>query len=163
MSRKHHYRIHIERIPHADTEAAEHGPASLLLNRLGCDITATAYHPEAGRFLPRNTELNHDPDIRYPRADWADDSDGLGRFDLIIGSNLLYEDPRVTLVADFINRHARPGCEVILVDPGRGRKNRLTRQMEACGFSHAHIRPEQTSYRDKPFKGHILRFRREPD
>lgn len=135
--------------------------SSLLLNKRGCDITATDYHPEAGRFLKRNTDLNRDRAIRYQRVDWADAEDSLGLFDLIIGSDLLYEDQHVALVADFIQRHARPTCEVILVDPGRGRKNRLARLMEAAGFRYSSTRPEADGYLEKPFKGHILRFWRE--
>ena len=135
--------------------------SSLLLNKREDDITATDYHPEAGRFLQRNTELNDDREIDYQRIDWADETDSLGRFDMIIGSDLLYEDEHVHLVADFINRHANPTCEVILVDPGRGRKSRLARQMERYGFSFSHFKPESTEYLEKPFKGHILRFWRE--
>lgn len=132
--------------------------SSLLLNKREDDITATDYHPEAGNFLQRNTVLNNDRDIDYQRIDWADEIDSLGRFDMIIGSDLLYEDQHVQLVADFINRHANPVCEVILVDPGRGRKSKLSAQMEKYGFSYSHFRPENTEYLEKPFKGHILRF-----
>lgn len=135
--------------------------SSLLLNKRHEDVTATDYHPEVGRFLARNTALNQDQAIAYRRTDWADDNDDLGLFDIIIGSDLLYEDQHVKLVADFINRHARPSCEVILVDPGRGRKSKLSTRMAEYGFSHTHTKPEHTEYLDKPFKGHILQFRRE--
>ncbi len=135
--------------------------SSLLLNKRHDDITATDYHPEAGNFLQRNTQLNQDQDIDYQRIDWADETDSLGLFDMIIGSDLLYEDQHVDLVADFINKHANPTCEVILVDPGRGRKSRLGTRMEKYGFSFSHFKPDNTDYLEKPFKGHILRFWRE--
>jgi hypothetical protein len=47
-----------------------------------------------------------------------------------------------------------------VVDPGRGRKNKLTAKMAEFGFSSHHIKPEDTAYLDMPFKGHILTFSR---
>lgn len=135
--------------------------SSLMLNQRHDDITATDYHPEVGFFLERNTELNQGRAIGYQRLDWADKVSDLGRFDMIIGSDLLYEDEHISLLADFINQHSRANCEVILVDPGRGRKNKFSRQMEAHGYHHAHFKPENTDYLEKPFKGHILKFWRE--
>ena len=96
---------------------------SLLLNKKSADITATDYHPETGKFLRRNALLNEDQPIAYEQVDWDGGNDTLGVFDLIIGSDLLYEDQHVALLANFIEDHSKPTCEVILVDPGRGRKN----------------------------------------
>jgi predicted nicotinamide N-methyase len=132
--------------------------SSLLLNQRNDDITATDYHPEVGVFLERNTQLNHGKAIGYQRVDWADKTSDLGLFDIIIGSDVLYEDEHVNLLADFIDRHSNPNSEVILVDPGRGRKNKFCRRMETHGYSFSQEKPEHTDYLDKPFKGHILRF-----
>lgn len=132
--------------------------SSLLLNKKMADITATDYHPEAQAFLERNTLLNHDRNIDFEKADWADKSDTLGLFDLIIGSDLLYEDEHIELLAEFIHNHANPNCEVILVDPGRGRKNKLSNLMMAFGFSSSHLKPSHTEYLSQAFKGHILKF-----
>lgn len=134
--------------------------SSLLLNALKADITATDYHPEVEAFLARNTQLNDGKTIAFERADWADTQSTLGTFDLIIGSDLLYEDEHIALLAEFIHRHARPACEVILVDPGRGRKNKFSRAMGANGFSSNHIKPLHTNYLDGVFKGDILQFAR---
>ena len=132
--------------------------SSLLLNKQMADITATDYHPEAQAFLERNTLLNHDRNIAFEKVDWAAKSDQLGLFDLIIGSDLLYEDEHIELLAEFIQQHANPHCEVILVDPGRGRKNKLSTLMIAYGFSSSHEKPHHTEYLSKAFKGHILKF-----
>jgi len=134
--------------------------SSLLLNHQNADITATDYHPEVGDFLLRNTQLNNDRAIDYERADWADESDKLGLFDLIIGSDLLYEDQHIQLLANFIESHANPKCEIILVDPGRGRKNKLSLKMKEYGYRYEHIKPMHTDYLENPFKGHILKFER---
>ena len=134
--------------------------SSLLLNKRGMDITCTDHHPSVEQFLSRNTRLNEDGPIDFERCDWNDTGDTLGLFDLIIGSDLLYEDQHIDQLADFLARHARPDCEIILVDPGRGRKNKLTRKLAEWGFTDHHICPAETPYLDAPFKGHILRFRR---
>lgn len=134
--------------------------SSLLLNKQHADITATDYHPEVGKFLERNTELNEDRPIDYEQADWSDKGDSLGLFDLIIGSDLLYEEAHVELLASFIESHSKPTCEVILVDPGRGRKNRLSKQMINFGFSSSHHKPTHTDYMEEEFKGYILKFER---
>lgn len=134
--------------------------SSLLLNKQCADVTATDYHPEVKTFLDRNTLLNGDKDIAFERVDWADKSDKLGLFDMIIGSDILYEDDHSKLLANFIGKHAKPNCEVIIVDPGRGRKSKLSTQMIKLGFSSSHQKPNHTDYLEKEFKGHILTFER---
>lgn len=134
--------------------------SSLLLNKRSDDITATDYHPETGKFLQRNTLLNEDQPIAYEQVDWAIGDDTLGLFDLIIGSDLLYEEQHVDLLAHFIENHSKPTCEVILVDPGRGRKNKLSARMIEFGYSSLHLKPVHTDYLDDQFKGHIMKFER---
>lgn len=134
--------------------------SSLLLNKQMADITATDYHPETEAFLQRNVLLNEDRPIKFERVDWASLQDNLGQFDLIIGSDLLYEDQHIELLASFIERHSKPDCEVILVDPGRGRKNKLKSKMIGYGFKASQIKPDHTDYLEKDFKGHILLYRR---
>ena len=132
--------------------------SSLLLNEQNANITATDHHPEAEFFLQRNTLLNDGKNIDYRRIDWANKSNELGLFDLIIGSDILYEKQHVQLVADFIDCHANPHSEIILVDPGRGNKNKLAKKMQQKGYHYTAIKPEHTDYLDQPFKGHILKF-----
>ena len=132
--------------------------SSLLLNSQHADITATDYHPEVGFFLQRNTRLNKGQNIDFERVDWSDETDTLGLFDLIIGSDLLYEDQHIKLLADFIVRHANTMSEIIIVDPGRGRTNKLSLLMEEYGFKHTQIPAEQTDYLEHSFKGRILKF-----
>lgn len=134
--------------------------SSLLLNKKRVDITATDYHPEVEHFLNRNTDLNGDRSIPYERTGWADNNDNLGRFDLIIGSDLLYEDEHIELLSDFIGEHSNPQCEVILVDPDRGRKTKIEKKLLEFGFASSFMRPADTSFLDHDFKGHILTFAR---
>ncbi|MDC8829577.1 class I SAM-dependent methyltransferase [Alteromonas gilva] len=134
--------------------------SSLLLNKKQVDITATDYHPEVQGFLARNVALNGDTAIPFEQTDWASQNDTLGKFDIIIGSDLLYEDEHIELLGNFIENHANPACEVIIVDPGRGRKSKLSRFMENHGFTSSHSKPDNVDYLAVPFKGYILQFKR---
>ncbi|MBU0482756.1 MAG: histidine kinase [Proteobacteria bacterium] len=134
--------------------------ASLVLNHRLADITATDYHPEAGNFLLENVLLNKGAVIPFVRTGWGDGDSGLGGFDLVIGSDLLYERSHVELLAGFIDRHANPRCEAILVDPGRGHHACFSKKMVSLGYSHSQSKPAHSNYLAKPFKGQILRYSR---
>ena len=97
------------------------GLASLLLNHLHADITATDFHPAVEGFLDKNVLLNDDGKIPFVLSDWREINTELGLFDLILGSDLLYEDEHALLLAAFMERHANKHCKIIIVDPSRGR------------------------------------------
>jgi len=134
--------------------------ASLVLNCRQADITATDYHPEVESFLQQNVSLNSGESIPFVRTGWDDGDHCLGRFDLIIGSDLLYEPDHVDLLADFIDAHARPHCKVILVDPGRGRRARFSKAMASRGYAVEQQDVGQPAYLTRPFRGSILHYSR---
>lgn len=111
------------------------GLASLVLQRRGADIVATDVHPLAESFLAYNAALNVLPAVHYRHMQWTAPLPTLGLFDLIIASDVLYEAPQVAVVAEVVARHAKPSCEVVLVDPGRGHSARLATALAARGFS----------------------------
>ena len=80
------------------------GLCSLVLQRRGADITASDYHPLAEEFLRFNAQLNGLPPVKFHQAPWAGPNPDLGRFDLIVGSDLLYERGHPALRG----RHPRP-------------------------------------------------------
>ncbi|MDD2265307.1 methyltransferase domain-containing protein [Sulfuricurvum sp.] len=136
------------------------GLASLVLNHRSANISATDYHPEAERFMDENTRINNDKLIPFIRAGWEDIESTLGEFDLIIGSDLLYERDHVELLAGFINRHTKRTCEVIIVDPGRGNHSNFSKKMVSLDFDHTQSKPIHTDYLTFPFKGQLLRYTR---
>jgi predicted nicotinamide N-methyase len=82
--------------------------ASLVAHRRGADITASDHHPLAESFLRENERLNDLPALKYQHGDWSDSSaagDGAGvpaasgRFDLLVGSDLLYESIPIAGIA----------------------------------------------------------------
>ncbi|MEJ2604736.1 MAG: histidine kinase [Gammaproteobacteria bacterium] len=135
--------------------------ASLMLKYRDADITATDHHPEAARFLTENERLNELGPIPFVRTGWQDERTGLGTFDLLIGSDLLYERDSAVVLAGFIDRHARSRCEVIIVDPGRGNAGRFTREMQSRGYAQQ-AEPKRTEMTcpSGPFSGYVLRYRR---
>ena len=110
------------------------GLPSLLLNHLKADITALDIHPHAEEFLKINAELNNDNNINFQRIDWKKLDDTLGRFDLIIGSDLLYERNQAKLLSEFINFHASETCEIIIIDPKRGQHSKFMKLMIDLGY-----------------------------
>ena len=133
---------------------------SLMLSQRNADITSTDYHPEVESFLLNNVMLNKGKDIPFVRTGWGDPESSLGKFDVVIGSDLLYESEHVNLLSEFIHQHTQPDCEVIIVDPGRGNHARFSKAMVKLGYSHSQSKPEDMSYLTRPFKGQILRYQR---
>jgi predicted nicotinamide N-methyase len=135
------------------------GLASLVLNHRLADITATDYHPEVKSFLSINAALNNGEEIPFVRTGWNDTENELGLFDLIIGSDLLYEKDHAQLLSKFIHLHARQQCDVIIVDPGRGNHAKFSKKMVSLGYSHCQ-KTAGATYLKNPFKGRILYYSR---
>ena len=58
-----------------------------------------------------------------------------GRFELIMGSDVLYERDDEGGLAHFIETHAAPVAEVWIVDPHRGNRPAFNRRMALLGFA----------------------------
>lgn len=136
------------------------GLASLVVHRRGGDITASDCHPLTAAFLQANLRLNHLPDMKYLTGNWTRASPALGEFDLIIGSDVLYERSHPAQLATFIEHHAAPGAEVLIVDPNRGNRSAFTRAMAALGFALTDTRIEAPLDDGSPYRGRLLRYRR---
>ncbi len=136
------------------------GLTSMVLNHRSADITATDLHPEAAEFMRRNVELNDGAPVPFVRTGWAHSDSGMGEFDLIVGSDVLYEREHAELLSGFIDTHAKPSCEVIIVDPGRGQHARFSKAMVSLGYEHSQRRPERTEWVTGSFSGQILRYTR---
>lgn len=136
------------------------GLASLVLQSRAADITASDKHPAAAHYLSANTQLNGFATLPFATADWAAANLTLGDFDLIIGSDLLYEAWGVDLLARFVERHSKPNCTVILVDPGRGLQGRFRSAMVKLGYRIV-LNERISSALNSAYRGHLLKFERE--
>lgn len=130
------------------------GLASLVLHVRGADIHATDHHPQVSDWLAYNVTLNGGGSLPFTRADWTDEGIDLGRFDRIIGSDVLYEPRMVPALAGFIARHARADAQVIIADPGRSYRGRFETAMAAHGFDHR--REPWTQPHEGSGKGQVL-------
>ena len=140
--------------------------SSLVLQRRRADITASDHHPLAAEFLRHNAELNHLPPIAFQRAAWEGPNPDLGRFDLIIGSDLLYERDHPALLSQFLACHAKPDAQVILADPGRSRCGQFGERMAAQGYARTEPWPRFTGEHaagSSSLRGRILSFIRRTD
>ena len=148
--------------------------ASLVGHRRGADVTASDCHPLAPSFLIENLRLNDLLPMKCRHGQWgAHESPRLRKdnalpglvseqYELIIGSDLLYErDPGPALAA-FIARHAAPGAEVWIVDPNRGNRPAFHRHMAAQGFQKREERIDHpASFGAAAYKGRVLIYRRD--
>ena len=133
--------------------------ASLVVHRRGGDVTASDCHPLVPGFLLENLRLNKLPALKYQAARWGHENSGLGRFDVIIGSDVLYDRGQPEALSQCIDCHSAPAVEVLIVDPNRGNQPSFNRRMALLGFSHSAVRvaalPDGAA-----FKGQIHRYRR---
>lgn len=135
------------------------GLASLVIHRRGGDITASDAHPLAAPFLRENLRLNGLAPMKYQVGDWSRANPGLGLFDLIIGSDLLYDREQPQALAHFIDRHSASAVEVVIVDPDRGNQARFSRKMGVLGYSHTEQRVSSLPG-GGGYKGRLHNYRR---
>jgi predicted nicotinamide N-methyase len=140
------------------------GLPSLISHRRGADMTASDCHPLAQAFLCENLRLNALPPMPYLHGQWtaADAVEavpGQPLFDLVIGSDLLYERDERGALARFIARHTAPGGEVWIVDPDRGNRPAFQRHMAGFGFVVTQERLSAAAG-EPAYKGRLLRYRR---
>lgn len=146
--------------------------ASLVGHRRGANVTASDCHPLTSAFLDENLRLNHLPPMKYRHGNWSiaeraetkNDMSGRrivnGEFDLIMGSDLLYERDANATLAAYIGLHASPIAEVWIVDPDRGNRSAFNRQMGDRGFQMTEERLNQLALDDAAaYKGRLLVYR----
>ncbi|MDP8924276.1 MAG: class I SAM-dependent methyltransferase [Chloroflexota bacterium] len=85
-------------------------------------VRATAREPEWQTAL-----------LSYVVGDWARPP-LLGRFDLIVGADVLYDRGNGPAVAAFLARHLEPGAEAWIADPGRATAEQFPTQAGAAGL-----------------------------
>jgi predicted nicotinamide N-methyase len=135
------------------------GLSSLVLQQRGADITASDHHPLAGEFLWQNAQLNGLPPVCFHNAQWLGPNPQLGQFDLIIGSDVLYERDHPALLAGFLATHAKAAACVMVADPGREHRGRFSALMLAQGYARTEQR-FRVDGRASDSRGRIMIFTR---
>jgi predicted nicotinamide N-methyase len=152
------------------------GLSSLVAHRRGANVTASDCHPLSHAFLDENTRLNGLPPMAYRHGLWgtaalrgdglpvltsAHDAGVSGLFDLIVGSDILYERDDEGTLASFINAHAAAASEIWVVDPNRGNRSAFHKHMARLGFAMHEQVLDQSAQEDSPaYKGRMLTYTR---
>ena len=134
--------------------------ASLVIHRRQGDITASDCHPLTAAFLADNVLRNDLPVLKYQTGHWGRENLGLGQFDLIIASDVLYERDQPETLSQFIHLHSADPVNIIVLDPDRGNRNGFCRKMEALGYTLDLQRAGNTQSTGEAYKGHFLNFSR---
>jgi ETFB lysine methyltransferase len=123
----------------------------------GAEVTATDYYDDAILFATLNVAEATGRPISARMVDWTAMPPDLGRFDVVLTSDVLYEPRYAALVAGAITATLRRGGEAIVADPGRIACEDFLKECRARGLvvsnstSHAYaegeIRQTITLYR----------------
>ena len=152
------------------------GLSSLVAHRRGANVTASDCHPLTHAFLDENTRLNGLPPMAYRHGLWgtaalredglpvltsAQDDGVSGLFDLIVGSDILYERDDEGTLASFINAHAALVSEIWVVDPNRGNRAAFHKHMARVGFAmHEQVLDQPAHQATLAYKGRMLTYKR---
>ncbi len=136
------------------------GLASPVVHRRLGNITASDCHPLTPVFLRANLALNQLPELAYGTGNWGCANPLLGSFDLIIGSDVLYERGQPEQLAGFIERHLARHGEVLIVDPNRSNRSAFTRAMGHLGFDVAETQINLPLADGSPYRGRLLHYQR---
>lgn len=110
------------------------GYPSLVATHLGAKVLATDFHPDVEEYFKRNCKhsvLACD----YLRLNWREDKRDIGLFDIVMGSDVLYESKHPQEVVKGLVRFLKPGGVILLSDPGRSYLQQFVSAMKDEGFS----------------------------
>jgi predicted nicotinamide N-methyase len=145
--------------------------ASLVAHRRGADVTASDCHPLAAGFLLCNLRINGLAPMPYLHGQWGSNAEPAAkdpahtaprqRYDLIMGSDVLYERDAKGDLAHFIASHASPVVEVCIIDPDRGNRSAFSQRMRSLGFSLQEERLDVAATESaQAYKGRMMTYRR---
>ena len=102
----------------------------------GADVTATDYYEEATLFAGLNVTAATGKTISTRMVNWVDMPKDLGKFDVVLASDVLYEHRYASLVADAVVATLVRGGEAIVADPGRIALQEFLDECTARGLVH---------------------------
>ena len=122
----------------------------------GAEVTATDYYEDAILFAQLNVAAATGRTIATRMVNWVDMPPDLGKFDVVLASDVLYEHRYAALVAGAIAATLVRGGEAIVADPGRialeefleeCRDRGLTSESEPHAYVDGEIRQTVTLWR----------------
>lgn len=109
------------------------GLPSLVASHLGGNVMATDFHPDVEEYFLRNCRHSSVP-CEYQRLNWREDLPQVKKFDVVIGSDVLYESRHPREVALGLLKFVNPNGTIILSDPGRNYLQQFVTAMNEEGI-----------------------------
>jgi predicted nicotinamide N-methyase len=109
------------------------GLPSIVASHLGGKVLATDFHPDVEEYFRRNCRHSV-VQCDYQRLNWREERTDLGLYDLVMGSDVLYESKHPSEVARGLIKFLAPGGTIILSDPGRSYLQQFVTAMNTEGF-----------------------------
>ncbi len=110
------------------------GLAGLAARALGADVVQTDHSAEALALCRRNAALNGIEGIDWRLADWTRWPDR-ERYDLVIGSDVLYDAGLHSAVRAVLEISVNPGGTIVLTDPGRSTTPEFVTNLQRDGWT----------------------------
>ncbi len=110
------------------------GLPSLVASQFANRVLATDFHPDVEEYFLRNSRHSN-VQCEYARLNWRDEDLIHERFDVVMGSDILYEGKHPREVAQGLIRFIKPSGKIILSDPGRNYLQTFLKAMQEEGFS----------------------------
>jgi predicted nicotinamide N-methyase len=102
--------------------------------RAGWNVTATDYYDDALLFTRVNAAAATGREPATRMVNWRDLPADLGRYDLVVACDVLYEKPNAELVANAMVRALATHGEAVMADPGRIAIEEFLEACAACEF-----------------------------
>lgn len=109
------------------------GLPSLVASHLGGQVLATDFHPDVEEYFIRNCR-HSSVECEYQRLNWREENVSQ-KFDVVIGSDVLYESKHPREVALGLLRFVKEDGMIILSDPGRSYLQQFLSAMNDLGVS----------------------------
>ncbi len=109
------------------------GLGGLVAAALGANVLQTDHSAEALALCRRNAEANGIAAIKQAFGDWTDWRDA-GRYDCVIGADILYEPALYGDIVRVLERAVAPGGRVILTDPARSHAAQFIEDLRSQGW-----------------------------
>ena len=118
------------------------GLVGVVAASFGHKVVMTEHNPDAIEFARVNAEMNHCADLEIIDLDWNSPS-LYGRFDCIVGSEVVYHEKDFEPLRNLFERLLKPGGEVILCEGFRKTSLDFFKEMQR----HFDLRAQQKSIR----------------
>lgn len=113
------------------------GLPAVVAQDMGAEVLATDHYDVALDFVTHNALINTGRGTKTMRLDWhKPSSENLGRFDVVMAADVLYEKRNVSSLVELIPGLLKPDGEVLIADPRRKDTLDFLEEMRTLGFQY---------------------------